>query len=170
MRLWNKKSTSDMNYPPRILFVCMGNICRSPAGDGVLKHLLNQSGVKAEVDSAGTIGLHAGELPDKRMRAAAAKRAIKLDHRARQVKAADLEEFDLILVMDKANLSDVLRLDSAKAARAKIKLFREYCTRLPGSEVPDPYCGDESDFEHVLDLMEDGCEEIVRRLSDGTLI
>ena len=148
----------------------MGNICRSPAGEGVLKHLLKQSGLDAEVDSAGTIGMHSGELPDKRMRAVAAKRSIQLDHRARQVKQADLEEFDLILVMDRANLSDVQRLDACKASSPKIKLFRDYCTKMTGSEVPDPYCGDQSDFEHVLDLMEDGCAEIVRRLKDGTLL
>ena len=154
----------------RILFVCMGNICRSPAGEGVLKHQLKASGIKAEVDSAGTIGLHSGHLPDNRMRRAASARGIQLDHRARQVKPADLEEFDLILVMDQDNLRDVRRLDSEGRAHDKILLFRQFCTKQPGNEVPDPYYGEASDFEHVLDLMEDGCAELVNRLKSGTLV
>lgn len=153
----------------RILFVCMGNICRSPAGEGVLNHQLQQAGLRAEVDSAGTIGSHAGHLPDSRMRRAAARRGIPLNHHARQVKRADLEEFDLLLVMDQDNLRDVRQLDPSGVTHPKIKLFREFCTKHPGLEVPDPYCGSEADFAHVLDLMEDGCAEIVRRLKDGTL-
>jgi protein-tyrosine phosphatase len=154
----------------RILFVCMGNICRSPAGEGVLRHQLNAAGLHADVDSAGTIGLHAGHLPDDRMRRAASERGIRLDHRAQQVKSADLEEFDLVLVMDEDNLREVRRLDPKGTSHEKIRLFRQFCTKLPGTEVPDPYYGDAADFEHVLDLMEDGCAELVNRLKSGTLI
>ncbi len=149
----------------------MGNICRSPAAEGVLRHLLVNARLDEEVtvDSAGTIDFHIGRLPDPRMILAAEQRGLKLEHRGRQVNAADLVKFDLILVMDRDNLSNVKMLDRHKKSGMKIKLFCELCTEHKETEVPDPYHGGADGFELVLDLLEDGCAEIVRRIQNGTL-
>jgi protein-tyrosine phosphatase len=157
---------------PKLLFVCMGNICRSPAAEGVMRHDLEQAGLAQEVavDSAGTIDYHIGKLPDFRMRQAAAQRGLTLGHRARQVTAQDLKDFDLILVMDHENLADVMRLRGAREQSAKIKLFCDYCTQHSEETVPDPYYGGAQGFEIVLNLLEDGCAEITRRLQNGTLL
>lgn len=151
----------------RLLFVCMGNICRSPAAEGVMKHQLEAAGLahQVEVDSAGTINLHAGNAPDRRMTEAAARRGIPLRHRARQVTAQDLQDFDLVLVMDQANLDDVLDLDQDGRHRSKIQLFCDYCTDHPHKEVPDPYYGGPAGFELVLDLLEDGCANLLRKVT-----
>lgn len=158
--------------PPRILFVCMGNICRSPAADGVMHHLVREAGLEdqVEIDSAGTIGMHAGKLPDSRMRKAASRRGYDLTHRARQVVASDLDNFDLVLVMDAFNRSDVEQLVGRAQRHARIRLFCEYCQHHDHTEVPDPYYGGEAGFEEVLDLMEDGCAELIQRLKSGTLL
>ncbi len=155
----------------KILFVCMGNICRSPAAEGVLRQKLREAGLdqKVTVDSAGTIDFHIGKLPDSRMRQAAKKRGLILDHHARQVNAEDLERFDLILVMDRDNLKNVKSLDRNEKFATKIKLFCEFCTQHTETEVPDPYHGGPEGFELVLDLLEDGCAEIVRRNQNGKL-
>ena len=149
--------------PYRILFVCMGNICRSPAGEGVLLHLIKNKGVADKIicDSAGTIGYHEGHPPDSRMQLAARKRGIHLPSRARQIKRTDLDTFDLILTMDEENYRSVHALAQKEAQRAKIRRFCEFCTRHEDSEVPDPYYGGEHGFEHVLNLMEDGCEQVL---------
>jgi protein-tyrosine phosphatase len=150
----------------RILFVCMGNICRSPAAEGVLLDQLKRAGLESDVqvDSAGTLDYHVGKLADPRMRAAAQKRGIKLVHHARQVQPKDLRDFDLILVMDRDNLSEVSRLDGSTPHLGKIKLFCEYCTEHAETEVPDPYLGTGDDFELVLDILEDGCKQLVSTL------
>lgn len=129
-----------------------------------MKHLLEEAGIgpdQVEVDSAGTIGMHAGNPPDSRMTKAAANRGIPLVHAARQVTAQDLADFDLILVMDEDNLRDVLHLDPSRQYRDRIKLFCEYCKEHSDREVPDPYYGGAAGFEHVLDLLEDGCATLV---------
>lgn len=164
-----------MNEPflkTRLLFVCLGNICRSPAADGVMQHFLKKEGMETlvSVDSAGTANYHVGSLPDDRMRRCAAKRGIKLDHLGKHFKKELFAQFDLILVMDEANLRDVRNLDPKGEHHDKIKLFAEFCTKHKLREVPDPYTGSTSDFEFVLDLMEDGCTELVRRLKDATLL
>jgi len=137
-----------------------------------MRHDLEQAGLASEVtvDSAGTIDYHIGKLPDPRMRQAAMQRGLNLGHRARQVTAEDLKHFDLILVMDHENLSDVMRLHGAREHQAKIKRFCEYCTQHDEKDVPDPYYGGAQGFEHVLDLLQDGCAEITRRLQNGTLL
>lgn len=149
-----------------VLFVCMGNICRSPAAEGVMLNLIEQAGLQDQIhiDSAGTHGYHIGKLPDHRMRAAAAKRGINLQHRAREVDAADLETFDLILVMDADNLANVRALDHRQQYHDKIRLFCEYCTEHDEKYVPDPYYGGEAGFEHVLDLLEDGCTNLLKEI------
>ena len=147
----------------------MGNICRSPAAEGVMKHQLAAAGLTdaVEVDSAGTINLHAGNPPDSRMTHAAAQRGITLAHQARQITPKDLAEFDLILVMDKDNLREVRRLDPERQYDARVKLFCEYCTEHSLKEVPDPYYGGADGFELVLDLLEDGCANLVKNVASG---
>jgi protein-tyrosine phosphatase len=152
--------------PFRLLFVCLGNICRSPAADGVMRDVVEKSGLSAriEIDSAGTEGWHSGKLPDQRMRQAASARGLTLDHRARQFKAADLERFDLILAMDRDNERNIRALDREKRHADKIRLFCDFCSDHAEREVPDPYYGGPEGFEHVLDLIEDGCEGLLREV------
>lgn len=121
------------------------------------------------VDSAGTLNHHVGRATDARMISAAKKRGIELTHKSRHVRADDLREFDLVLVMDRINLADVLQLSGAREFENKVKLFCEFCTKHDDEEVPDPYLGDAADFEYVLDLCEDGCAELVRRIKERSL-
>ena len=141
----------------RILFVCMGNICRSPIAEAVARSLAQKQGLAAmlEFDSAGTHGhYHAGEAPDARARRVAARRGYDLSRlRARPVIKADFDRFDCILAMDEANLAALQRL-RADDSRSKLGLFLDYAEGLGISEVPDPYYGAESGFERVLDLCE----------------
>ena len=137
-----------------VLFVCLGNICRSPTAEGVLRHLLNEQApeLQVEVDSAGTADYHIGEPPDSRSRRAALRRGIDLSSlRARQVIARDFARFDLILAMDRSNLRE-LQAMQPKDSRARVQLFLEYAPELERSDVPDPYYGDARGFEEVLDL------------------
>lgn len=150
----------------RILFVCLGNICRSPAAEGVMRSLLLREGPEGvEVDSAGTYGGHAGDLPDPRMRRAAAARGYELTHRARMIREEDFERFDMIVVMDDMNYETVHRLSPSRKAAERIFRMTEFCRRHPDrTYVPDPYYEGREGFELVLDLLEDGCEGIIGRL------
>lgn len=150
----------------RVLFVCMGNICRSPAAEGVLRHQVEAAGLasKVEVASAGTIGMHAGEMPDPRMRQTASKRGYRLESRARKFRAEDFTKHDLILTMDEANRREVLKLATTEEERAKVRSFCSYCRQHSEKEVPDPYYGGQAGFEKVLDLLEDGCATLVESL------
>lgn len=152
-----------MTDPVRILFVCMGNICRSPAGEGVLANMVADAGLadRIEIDSAGTIGMHRGNRADARMRAAATQRGYDLSSRARQVTAADLDRFDLILTMDDDNHRGVLALATTDAQRQHVRPFCSFCKSHDEREVPDPYYGGPRGFEHVLDLLEDGCRGVL---------
>jgi protein-tyrosine phosphatase len=137
-----------------VLFVCLGNICRSPTAEGVFRHLLRQEApeLQVEVDSAGTADYHLGEPPDLRSQRAAMRRGIDLGGlRARQVTPADFARFDLILAMDRANLLE-LEAMRPKNSRARVRLFLEYAPELGRLEVPDPYYRDTSGFEEVLDF------------------
>lgn len=149
----------------RILFVCLGNICRSPTAEGVLRFKLQAAGLsrQVEVDSAGTADWHAGKAPDARTQAAARRRGYALeDLQARQVCVDDFHRFDLILAMDQNNLSDLQRLRPANAP-ADLDLFlRRYDLAL--DEVPDPYYGGESGFEQVLDLIEQACDGLLQEI------
>ncbi len=143
----------------KILFVCAGNICRSPTAEGVMARLLDEAGLadRVELDSAGTGAWHAGELPDPRTRAAARKRGLELVHRARQLRRTDLDRFDLVLVMDGANLRHVT-LMAEQRARAEIRLLRSFDPTAPeGAAVPDPYDGGAKGFDEVLDICERAC-------------
>lgn len=157
-----------MPQPPpinSILFVCMGNICRSPSGENVMQKLLDEAGLSQTVrcDSAGTIGYHIGNPPDPRMSAAGRKRGLPMTGSARQVKASDLDTFDLVLAMDDENFADLERLSTPKN-RHKIKRFCDYCIQYSDTKVPDPYYGGPQGFEHVLDLLEDGCAQILKQI------
>jgi len=154
----------------RVLFVCLGNICRSPAAEGVFVHLLAQQGLadRFDVDSAGTGGWHVGRRADERMRAAATRRGIDLTSRARQIDLGDLHSFDHILTMDDDNLAAVRALAREAgnpAGQAQIEAMTRYCRRHSGvHEVPDPYYGGHQGFEQVLDLLDDACSGLLDAL------
>ncbi|MCP9929039.1 low molecular weight protein-tyrosine-phosphatase [Cyanobium sp. CH-040] len=156
----------------RVLFVCLGNICRSPAAEGVFLQRLAQAGLQERyaVDSAGTGGWHVGKPADARMRSAAARRGIQLLSRARQLEPADLARFDHILTMDADNLAAVeamARRWPQQQRRAVVEPLVHYCRRRRASEVPDPYYGGEEGFEEVLDLLEDACDGLLTTLEQG---
>ena len=150
----------------KILFVCLGNICRSPTAEAVLRGIAAREAPELgiSVDSAGTADYHPGSPPDRRAQAAARKRAYDLSTlRARQVCAADFVHFDLILAMDRSNLRELLAM-APVAAHAKIQLFLDHAPEQPAREVPDPYYGGSSGFEAVLDLIEAASRGLLRRL------
>jgi len=154
-----------MSEFPRVtvLFVCMGNICRSPTAQGVFEHLLEEARLREHinVDSAGTHAYHIGEKPDKRATQAAAGRGIDLSRqRARRVEAADFARFDYVLAMDSSNLEDLIAI-CPQQHRDKIQLFLEFAEDLSQREVPDPYYGGDQGFERVLDLIEMGARALL---------
>jgi len=141
----------------RVLLVCMGNICRSPTAEGVLRQYIVNHGLgdKVEVDSAGTHGYHVGEAPDSRTQRAAKVRGYNLSQlRARKVAPQDLDYFDLILAMDKSNLDNLRRMASPEQ-RERLGLFMDYAKNFDDDEVPDPYYGLGHGFDLVLDMVED---------------
>ncbi len=157
-----------MSY--RVLLVCMGNICRSPTAEGVLRYFIkiNKLGDKVEVDSAGTHGYHVGEAPDSRTQRAAAVRGYNLSQlRARKVARQDLDYFDLILAMDKSNLDNLRRMATPEQ-QERMHLFMDYARNFDDDEVPDPYYGLGHGFDLVLDMVEDASlgllEEIKKKL------
>ena len=159
--------TSAATAPPiRVLFVCLGNICRSPAAEGVFLRLLAAAGLNQAflVDSAGTGGWHQGQPADRRMREAAGRRGLDLPSRARQIEAADLQRFDHILAMDADNLAALRRLERQVAGSARIRPLVQHCRRSEAEEVPDPYYGGPEGFERVLDLLEDACAGLLEDL------
>jgi protein-tyrosine phosphatase len=150
----------------RLLFVCLGNICRSPTAEGVMRHLLVEEGLSeaVEIDSAGTGDWHVGHAPDHRSAGAAADRGIELTGQARQVAPADFESYDLILAMDRSNHDDLLALAPGEEARERIRLLREYDPEAVAAgdlEVPDPYYGAGDGFEDVLDLVTRACQGLI---------
>jgi len=147
-----------------VLFVCMGNICRSPAAEAVFSKLAAEAGRSAEltIDSAGTTGYHTGEPADRRMRAAAEQRGYRLESRARRIAAEDFHRFDWIVTMDEANFADVSVLNPGGAAH--VVRMCDFCEIHPVSEVPDPYYGGEAGFHRVLDILEDACSNFLKRL------
>ena len=146
-----------------VLFLCMGNICRSPAAEGVFRSLVEQAGLSASItcDSAGTIGYHRGNPPDARMRAAAASRGYALDHRARPLEDDDYFSADLIVAMDDSNRADALDRAPSPAHRARVVAMSAFFHRHEADAVPDPYYGGPDGFDHVMDLIEDGCANLL---------
>lgn len=155
----------------RVLFVCMGNICRSAAAEAVLKRYSEELEVGVDVDSAGTHGYHVGERADARMRAAAETRGYELTSRARQVTRSDLDPgtFDLVLAMDAANYAALGKLAAtspklASKDQSHIRMFSDYLSEEWPRDVPDPYYGEMDGFMYVLDMLEEGCPVILRTL------
>ncbi len=151
-----------------VLFICLGNICRSPAAQGIMQHLVDSQGLSSRfyIDSAGEGSWHVGQLPDARMRRHGQLRGYTFDHRARQFKAqADFARFDFIVTMDEANYADIVSMARTDAERRKVLRMSSFFKRYKGKDsVPDPYYGDASDFNLALDLIEDGCSELLRHL------
>ncbi|MCC5608138.1 low molecular weight phosphotyrosine protein phosphatase [Nostoc sp. CHAB 5834] len=151
----------------KLLFVCLGNICRSPSAENIMNHLIEQAGLSEQIlcDSAGTSSYHVGSPPDRRMSAAAAtKLGIKLRGRARQFQKSDFEDFDLILAMDQENYENILKLDQTKQYQHKVRLMCEFCSRHTLKEVPDPYYGGQEGFNRVIDLLIDACEGLLAKV------
>ena len=151
----------------RILFVCLRNICRSPAAEAMMQMLVERNGLADRVvlDSAGTYGGHSGERSDARMRRAALARGIDITHRARQVREEDFERFDMIIAMDDNNYEALFRLAPDREAQQRIYRFREFLRHNPNwSYIPDPYYEGHEGFELVLDLLEDGCSTLLEKL------
>ena len=153
-----------MQNKQSVLFVCLGNICRSPAAEGILQALVDEQDRQAEivVDSAGTAGYHDGKRADARMIAAAKNRGIDLISISRKLLPADLDQFDLVIAMDRENLADIQRLSSDPTAT--IKLLSEYLGDDWPSDVPDPYYGGGDGFEYVLDMLAAACPAILDEL------
>ena len=151
-----------------VIFVCLGNICRSPAGENIFRHLVTEAGLESDIfiDSAGTHDYHPGKKPDHRMCHTLESRGIPTAGSGRQFKRADFEKFDLILAMDTENFANIQRLDPGNQYSEKIKAFTSFCTnpahQIPN--VPDPYYGENDGFELVADMLEDGCAEILKNI------
>lgn len=156
-----------MEDKKKILFVCLGNICRSPSAEGVMRKMLEEAG-RAErfvVDSAGISSYHRGELPDSRMRAHAARRGYNLTHRSRPVCTDDFYNFDLIIGMDDRNMDDLKERAPSTAEWKKLHRMTEYCTKFAYADhVPDPYYGGAEGFEYVLDILEDACAGLLAEM------
>lgn len=148
----------------RVLFVCLGNICRSPAAEGIMRRIVDEhgDGARWEIDSAGTGGWHVGQLPDKRMRVHAARRGLELTHRCRQVCEADFDRFDVIIGMDSGNVDSLRRLAPTPEAMAKVQPMAPWVRTVASryDHIPDPYYEGAEGFELVLDLLESGCAAI----------
>lgn len=149
-----------------ILFVCLGNICRSPLAEAVFTSLLIREGLDGSfhVDSAGTAGYHQGEAADPRSRACARRHGLEITHRARALVESDFSRFDLLVAMDEANAAELRRRAPDAASRRKVRLLRDWDPSGPG-EVPDPYYGDEDDFEHVWHLCDRSCPRLLEEVT-----
>jgi protein-tyrosine phosphatase len=163
---------SGGEQPVRILFVCLGNICRSPTAEGVMRALVREAGLEAsiELDSAGTGAWHAGSPPDERASAAALARGVTLEGAARQVVAGDFREFDLLLAMDGSNLHELRQRARDEEQRAKVRLLREFDPASADAsdlDVPDPYYGGPGGFEEVLDLVQAACRGLLAQIRRG---
>lgn len=143
----------------KLLFVCLGNICRSPSAENIMNQLIEEAGLSANIvcDSAGTSGYHIGAAPDRRMNAAANKKGLELEGKSRKLKPADLQSFDLILAMDRENYQDILYLDREGKYEEKVQMMCSFATTKPDKEVPDPYYGGADGFDYVIDLLYDAC-------------
>ena len=165
-----KLSISAMKY--KLLFVCLGNICRSPGAENIMNHLLEERGLTRYIscDSAGTSNYHIGDPPDRRMSITLKNRGLPHQGEARQFTPIDFWDFDLILAMDRSNLRDILALDPSGDHHEKVKLFCEFARHHSLQEVPDPYYGGPDGFEKVADLLHDACEGLLEYLNQqGTI-
>lgn len=150
-----------------ILFICLGNICRSCTAQTIMQSLVDEAGLTSvfEIDSAGIIDYHEGERADSRMRRHARERGYDITHLSRPIRQADFAHFDLIIGMDEANIEALHRLAPDEASKAKIHYMTEFCVNTSADVVPDPYYGGESGFELVLDTLEDTCQGLLAALT-----
>lgn len=155
----------------KILFVCLGNICRSPLAEAIFAHKIREKGYESRVafHSCGTANYHVGDTPDPRTIKNAVKNGIVIDHLGRQLSTHDLETYDFILAMDKSNHANILKLENAKHHRHKIKLMRSFDLIPAGDEVPDPYYGNESDFQNVFDILNHSVDSFIHYLEKDIL-
>lgn len=163
----------EVKVKSKLLFVCLGNICRSPAAEGVMKQVLEDRGMANlfEVDSAGIGGWHVGELPDSRMRKCGNARGFSFNSRARQFSEEDFKRFDHIFVMDNENWKMLSQKTSDANDMAKVKMLVNYATKHPTAKlIPDPYYGNEKDFFYALDLIEDATNGLADKLEKGAEI
>ena len=154
----------------KVLFVCLGNICRSPSAEAVMKALVEKKGLadKFEIDSAGTAGYHSGEPADQRMQRHAVNRNYNLTSISRKVNArVDFDYFDYIVAMDDQNVEDLEMMAQNDVQRAKISKMTDYCRTYTHTSVPDPYYGGAAGFELVLDLLEDACEGLIEHIENA---
>ncbi|MEL6354687.1 MAG: low molecular weight protein-tyrosine-phosphatase [Cyanobacteria bacterium J06627_28] len=151
----------------KLLFVCLGNICRSPSAENIMNHLLVARGLTEQIscDSAGTSGYHVGSAPDRRMTLAAQRQGITLTGSSRQFTKRDFEDFDIILAMDESNYRDILSMDLDQRFEHKVKLMCDFCQDHSDKEVPDPYYGGEAGFDYVIELLTDACEGLLNDIS-----
>jgi len=153
----------------KILFVCMGNICRSPAAEGIAKKILKERGMNGtvEIDSAGTLDYHTGEFPDQRMIKYASKRGYVLDSHARQFNPKmDFDYFDYIVTMDNDNYNEITSLDNKNNYKDKVFKMISFGKNIKANEVPDPYYGGGQGFDHVLDILEDSVDGLIDKVED----
>ena len=156
---------SDL-HTTSILFVCLGNICRSPMAEAIMQTLVNETGLgqRFHIDSAGLISYHEGEGADPRMKAHAYRHGYRLTHISRPVRPADFDDFDLIIGMDDSNYDKLRRLAPTLEAEAKIKHMTDFCTLHVIDHVPDPYYGGSQGFENVIEILEDACRGLFEEL------
>lgn len=163
----NDNNGMKVNGKTSILFVCLGNICRSPAAEGIMISTAERRGMEdlLEIDSAGIGPWHVGELPDRRMRSHGADHGYDFSSRARQIRRDDLRRFDYIVVMDSENYHDVTSMARDEAERRKVRMMTDFCRHHPGHRsVPDPYYGGDRGFELVIELLEDACEGLLEHI------
>lgn len=151
----------------KVLMVCLGNICRSPMAEGLLRHKVRQLNLEVDTDSAGTAGYHIGSKPDQRMIDTAAQFGVDIsDLRARQFNVNDFDEFDFIFAMDQENQFNMQKLAKNETQRDKVKLFLEYVNYRNFTEVPDPYYGTKKDFEFVYNMLDEATETLLKTLKN----
>lgn len=156
----------------KLLFVCLGNICRSPSAENIMNHLIENRGLQGQIlcDSAGTSNYHIGDPPDRRMSNSLKARGLPTQGKARQFTFQDFRDFDLILAMDKSNYQDILSLDPQGLYHTKVKLICDFATHHSLRDVPDPYYGGKAGFEKVVDLLLDSCEGLLNHILNATNI